>query len=381
MTMPRLIISALPLLTACDALWGGFATTTPPTCTDEVRKCSQMLSACPTANPDAAQDEAKRICSVSSPPVPTCTADKVTGTSKKYATSKLLLPRSTGSMTYSADIDGDGAAENQWKFVVDLVSIAGLDLQASLNSAVMDGDVTILADLRTPDVTDAGCAGLTLALAQPPAMGDPLPRYDGSDTFRIGATRGVTLYGGISSGRLSTTPSRALTAADAQKLEFTLSLGGGEVLPLTVHGVHLEGKLGTDRGQPAIVDGQLHGALSKKDIDGKIIPAVASLVTKQINAKPMDSSTQTIINVFENMANDVSRNKCSVAMNRCCKTNPATCIILPEEVQVSPIGGALTSDVHAFNENDTWAPRPPGMGVVNNGLSFGLGFGAIRAAF
>lgn len=381
MITPRIFLFALPLWTACDALWGGFATSNPPTCSEEIRKCSQTLTACPAADKEAAQDEAKRICNVTTPPAPTCSSDKVTGASKKYATSKLLLPSATGSTTYAADIDGDGSPENQWKFVVGLVSIAGLDLQASLNSAVEKGDVTILSDLRTPDLMNAGCAGLTLALAQAPAMGDPLPRYDGSDTFRIGATRGVTLYGGISSGRISTTPSRALTAADAQKLEFTLSLGGGEVLPLTVYGVHIEGKLATDRGQPVIVDGQLHGALSKKDIDGKIIPAVAALVTKQINAKPMDSSTQTIIAVFENMANDVSKNKCSVAMNRCCKTNPATCIILPEEVQVSALGGTLAGDVHAFNENDTWAPQPPGMGVVNNGLSFGLGFSAIRAVF
>lgn len=380
MITPRLLLPALPFLFACDALWGGFSTSNPLTCSDEIRKCSQTLSACPSGDQAAAQTEAKRICDGTAA-APTCTADKVTGSSKKYATNKLLLPRPTGSMTYTADIDGDGAAENQWKAVVGLVSAAGLDLQASIDSAVSKGDVIILSDLRTPDLTMAGCAGLTLALAQPPAMGDPLPRYDGSDTFRIGATRGVTLYGGITNGKLSTTPSRALTAADAQKLEFMLALNGGESLPLTIYGVHLEGKLSMDRGQPVIVDGQLSGALSKKDIDSKIIPTVASLVTKQINAKPMDSGTQAIIALFENMANDVSKNKCNVAMNRCCKTNPSTCIILPEEVQLSPLGDTLAGDVHAFNENGTWAPQPPGMGVVNNGLSFGLGFSAIRAVF
>jgi hypothetical protein len=152
-------------------------------------------------------------------------------------------------------------------------------------------------------------------------------------------------------------------------------------LPLTIYGLHAEGKLGLDRGQPAILDGQLHGALSKKDIDSTIIPKVASLVTKQINSKPNDGGTRTIINVFENMMNDVSKNKCSMDMSKCCKTSPATCVILEEEVQLSPLGGALAGDVHAFDDSGAWAPKPPGEGVVNNGLSFGLGFSAIHASF
>src|SRR5262249_33469435 len=159
----------------------------------------------------------------------------------------------------------------------------------------------ILADLKTPDLTVAGCAGLTLATAQPPAMGDPLPHYDGGDTFKIGATRGVKLYGGISGGKLSTTPSKSPTAEASPKLDFVLALGGGDVLPPTVSGCHVEGKPSQDRAQPTIVDGQPHGALPKKDTDRKITPAVATLVTKQINDKPTGSSTGTIIGIFENM--------------------------------------------------------------------------------
>jgi hypothetical protein len=382
MTMSRFFLAALPLLAACDALWGGFGTMSQATCTEEIQKCSQQRSACPTSDQAAAQSEAQRICGAPPPPpAPTCGADKVTGTSRKYATGKLLLPRSTGPMTYATDIDGNGAPENQWKAIVELVTIAGLDLQATLNSAVEKAEIVILADLVTPDLMTASCAGLTLGVAELPQMGDPLPHYDGTDTFKLGATRDIKLYGGILGGKLNTTPSRSLTAAQAQKLDFMLSLGDGDVLPLTVYGLHIEGRLGLDGGQPVIVDGQLHGALSKKDIDGKIIPAVATLVTRQINDKPMDSGTKNLIAVFENMINDVSKDKCNADMTRCCKTNPATCVILPEEVQVSPLGGTLAGDVHVFDDNGNWAPQPPGMGVVDNGLSFGLGFSAIRAAF
>src|SRR5262249_42631410 len=157
-------------------------------------------TACPTADPAAAQAEAQRICGA--PPAPTCSADKVTGASNQYATDQLLLPKPTGGMTYAADIDGDGATENQWLTVIEVVSVAGLDLQTSLDSAVAKGDIVILANLKAPDLMAAGCAGLTYDVAQSPAMGDPLPKYDGSDTFRTGATPAMTLYGGITSGRL-----------------------------------------------------------------------------------------------------------------------------------------------------------------------------------
>jgi hypothetical protein len=65
--------------------------------------------------------------------------------------------------------------------------------------------------------------------------------------------------------------------------------------------------------------------------------------------------------------------------NKCCHTNPKTCVILPEEVMASAVGGVLSPDVQVFDANDKWAPVPGGKG--KNGLSLGLGFTAIKATF
>ena len=88
-----------------------------------------------------------------------CTADKVTGTSYKYATNALRLPASSGTKTYASDIDGDGKSENALKTLVQAVSVAGLNLQDPINEAVADGDAVILAELKTTDLTTSSCAG------------------------------------------------------------------------------------------------------------------------------------------------------------------------------------------------------------------------------
>lgn len=308
-----------------------------------------------------------------------CTAEKVTGTSSKYATNALKMPKSSGSMTYASDIDGDGKTENQLKTLVQAVSVAGLNIQEPVNEAVASGEAVILADLMSPDLMKSSCSGVTLALAQSPKMGDPLPKFDGADNFKIGEIMGIKLYGKIEGGKLNTTPSKDQSSADEQKITLSLPIGGGNMLPLSIRGVHIEGNITMDKGQPVISDGAIHGVISKKDIDGKIVPTVASLVTKMIHDKPTDSTTMTIISLFENMANDVSKNKCMTDMTKCCKTNAATCEILPAEVLASPVGGVLSADVEAFDGSDAWKPVPGGKN--KNAMSVGLGFTMIKANF
>lgn len=308
-----------------------------------------------------------------------CSADKVTGTSYKYATNALRLPASSGTKTYASDIDGDGKSENALKTLVQAVSVAGLNLQDPINSAVADGDAVILAELKTTDLTTSSCAGLTLALAASPAKGDPLPHFDGSDTFKIGAVMGVKLFGKIDGGKIVTTASKDQTAANEQKIELTLPIGDGAMLPLSIRGVHVEGTLAMDKGQPVINDGVIQGVIAKKDIDEKIVPTVAGIVTKMVNDKPDDSTTKTIVSLFENMANDASKNKCASDMTKCCKTNPKTCVILPAEVMASPVGGVLGPDLQTFDDNYNWAPVPGGKN--KNGMSVGLGFSSVKASY
>lgn len=308
-----------------------------------------------------------------------CTADKVTGTANQYATSDLRLPQSSGSKTYAYDFNKDGKTENQLKTLIQAVTVAGLNLQDSVSKAVAGGEAVILSEVKTADLTSASCVGVTLSLAEPPAKGGMPPVFDGSDNFKVGNVMGVKLFGKIVDGKLSTTPSADQSAEDEQRIEISLPLSMGTVLPLALRGVHIEGTVTMDKGQPVLKDGQLHGVISQKDIDAKIVPLVAQLVTKLVNDDPMGSSTKTIVNLFENQMNQVSKDKCDNTPAKCCKTNAMTCEILPAEIKLSPVGSVLSSDIEAFDGTDRWAPSKENKN--KNGMSVGLGFSMIKAKF
>jgi len=316
------------------------------------------------------------------PGSPSCAADKVTGASYKYSTNELKLPKSVGTMKYTSDLDGDGKQENQLQLLVQAVTTAKVDLQTQINESVKAGNAIILSEIQAPDLAESGCAGLTLALAEPPQAGDPGPKFDGSDVFKVVQGMTAKLFGKISAGKLNTTASKDQTAATEQRIELMLPLDSNSTLPLTVRGVHIEGTLAKDaQGQPIIKDGIIHGAVSKKDIDTKIVPAVATLITKLINNKPNDPMTATVIGLFEDTGKDVSMKKCMDA-SKCCHTSPTTCVILPEEVKASVVGGVLAPDVHVFDENDNWQPLPASKGgTVKNGMSVGIGFSSIKASY
>ena len=67
-----------------------------------------------------------------------------------------------------------------------------------------------------------------------------------------------------------------------------------------------------------------------------------------------------------------------VAAN-CCRTSPATCLILPAEVAASPVGSVLAPDVEVLDASNKWAPVSGGTSY--DAMSFGMGFTAITAIY
>jgi hypothetical protein len=282
-----------------------------------------------------------------------------------------------GTLSLINDMDGDGKPENQLKNLINVVALSGLDIQASVDTAVQNGEAVLLTDVKTADLMSSSCSSFSFALAEAP-MGWK-PKFDGSDMFKVGAIMSVTLFGGITAGKMSTTPSKDQTAANEQKIQLTLPLGMGNTLPLALRGAHVEGTLAMEGGILKIKNGVIHGVLAQKDIDGKIVPLVAKLVSGLVNKDPMGSSTKTIVNLFENQMNQVSKDKCMNTPAKCCKTNPMTCEILDAEIKLSPVGSVLSSDIEAFDGTDRWAPSKENKN--KNGMSVGLGFSMIKAKF
>lgn len=328
--------------------------------------------------PDPTPDMAK--------PAATCTADKVTGSSNKLASNALLLPKSSGGSTYTYDFDGDGKPENQLKNLVNVVSLSGLDIQASINTAVESGEAVLLTDVKTADLMASSCSSVSFSLADAPPMGWK-PKFDGTDMFKVGPIMAVTLFGGITAGKLTTTPSKDQTSANEQKVSLNLPLGMGNNLPLDLRGAHVEGTLAMEGGVLKIKNGAIHGVLSQKDIDGKIVPLVANLLTDLIHKDtkmgvPGDTA-KAIIGLFEQKNGAASKAKCMANANDCCgftgMAHPDTCKIVTQEVKDSSIGGVLAPDVQVLDDQGNWKPVPGGK--MLNGMSVGIGFTSVTAKF
>lgn len=319
-------------------------------------------------------------------PTVTCTSDQVTGSSNKLASNALLLPKSTGGSTYTYDFDGDGKPENQLKNLINVVSLSGLDIQGSINTAVESGEAVLLTDIKSADLMASTCSSVSFALADSPMMGWK-PKFDGTDMFKVGPIMAVTLFGGITAGKLNTTPSKEQTAANEQKVSLNLPLGMGNNLPLALRGAHVEGTLAMEGGVLKIKNGAIHGVLSQKDIDEKIVPLVANLLTDLIHKDtkmgvPGDTA-KAIIGLFEQKTGTASKAKCAANAADCCgltgMAHPDTCKIVSQEVKDSSIGGVLAPDVQVLDDQGNWKPVPGGK--MLNGMSVGIGFTSVTAKF
>ncbi len=302
-----------------------------------------------------------------------CRGEDAPGKTYKLVMNSLTLPGSTGSSTFAYDFDGDGRTENQLKNLVAAVSVAGLDLQTPLSDAVSSGQIINLISLTSDSVDAAACVGVSLNQGK----GAAFPKFDGSDVFTPVSPTGSPLSGALASGKLTTTHSRVLTAVTESQFELQISLGKG-LLKLPLRGAQIEGIVQSGGPVFRMTSGVLHGVVAKKDIDDKLLPAIADQITDLIHSDPTSSNTRVIINLFESSTDPVSVTKC-MTPSRCCRLSPATCVILPEEVQRSPIGGVLSPDVEVLDDLGKWKPVPGGKKY--NAMSVGLGFSAITASY
>lgn len=304
----------------------------------------------------------------------TCRGTDAPGVTYKLVTDSLILPKTSGTGTYMYDFDGDGRLENKLKSLIQVIALAGLDLQASVDTAVASGATLQLAGVTTSDFMSSTCSGVLLVPAKPTLSP---PKFDGMDVLDKEMTPSATLIGAITASKLSTKASKDLLAAEDSPLELSLSLSG-MTLTLPLHGLQIEGTLERSGALVRIKQGVLHGVISATDLDMRLVPAIADQLTRLINSDPMSSTTMTIISLFENMANAVTKTKC-MTPSKCCKTSPATCVILPQEVKLSPVGSVLAPDVEVFDGGGAWKPVPGGRSP--NALTLGVGFTAVTASF
>lgn len=238
-----------------------------------------------------------------------------------YVSNKVYVPTTnTQSREYGLDLNADGTPDNQLGMVLSTLSGMGFDIQGTIDTAVAEGDIILLVDFQTKDFTNTTAAGIQVYLGdmENPAACNTGESYDiatktgcghhltGTASFSIAANSptNAALGGKIVNGTFTGGPG---------DLTLQIALGGTMAIELDLIGARAKGtgiaadKIGTATSGGVVIG----GAVTKEDIDMKVIPAVQAqllpIITRDCTmptAPPgcgclADSTGKTIIGLFD----------------------------------------------------------------------------------
>lgn len=194
------------------------------------------------------------------------------GTHYRYILDSLSWPTTNpDAQADGFDLDGNGRIDNQLGSVnAALVSNGGFDVQTPTDQAIARGDVLMLADLQTTDLTTATGAGYTMYIGTNPSPApcngstDTTCRHhlDGTGTFDVAAMpRDPQLIGAVATGTYTGGPGH---------LSMQLSIAGGAPVTFTLLAAHAE----LTPTSTAITRGKIGGAIAMSDFHDKIYPAL-----------------------------------------------------------------------------------------------------------
>jgi hypothetical protein len=249
-----------------------------------------------------------------------------TGPHYHYVVNKVLVPTKTGdAQKYGLDLDGNGNPDNALGNLLSALATQGINAQVSIDQAVLDGSITLLADLQTTDFTNAGTAGIQMFLgsdAQPPACnsGEMVTCGSGADATCTGC--GHDLTGSASFQIAPNSPmNAALTGpivggtmkAGPGDVALQISIGAGAPVEVDLIGARAQasGLSATAIGDPTNPDAGgmiIGGGISQTELDGTVIPAVVPIIAGVIathcpGAMPgacnCDTTGNTVLGLFD----------------------------------------------------------------------------------
>jgi hypothetical protein len=263
------------------------------------------------------------------------------GGSADYVISKLTLPTGSTAFQLGVDFNNDGTVDNVLGSILAAFSTMApaFEFQSDVNWVVNTGAAVHLMRVApqnlTAWVTTAQCCQAlqdpTLCASQAQAS-----CFSGSHTFSPDPKypQGRQLGGAITGSSIKFGPGT---------LMFRMPLDTGLTLDLDLKAAWIKGKLSGD----TITDGVLAGAVSKADVDGEIVPAVANLCNDALTDPNTEPATKDTIKTLFDGNQDGS-------------------VTAQEVANSGVIKAFLGGDVDVDND-----------GVKE--LSMGLGFSAVKA--
>ncbi len=313
-----------------------------------------------------------------------CTASA--GTNKaQYVVNSVLVP-SMSAKDYGIDLNGDTRVDNQLGQIIVTLAGQGLNVQDGVNQALMGGSLILLMQESSTDTNfqSDSCATTSLQLGTK-VMG--MPDFSGMGHFTAGGSQQPAGFNGpIAGGKFNSAP--PATTTHPVQASVTLPLVAGQnPVPIILQGAHLQ----FTRSGTMVTGGELQGAIKSADVQGHIVPAVASLLSnKLMDGMPQTATDMQISSLFD--TGGKADPSCSAGT---CK-NPTTgddplmragqCAVKGDKIidvcEVSTNGlvtNLLAPDVQMFDASGNYAPNKNN--TMKDSLSVGLGFTAVGATF
>lgn len=264
------------------------------------------------------------------------------GTHYHFVANKVFVPTTnTQAREYGLDLNADGTVDNQLGMVLSTLGSMGFDIQKTIDTAVADGNIILLADFQTKDFTNTTAAGVQVFLGANPTpaacngSADTVCGHhlDGMGSFSIasGSPMNAALGGKIVNGTFTGGPGN---------LTLQIALGGTTAINLNLIGAKAKGSsISADGIGMGTTGGMIFaGAVTKEDIDTQVIPAIQTqLIPTIMRDCPMptvpgcgcaDSSTgKTIVGLFD------ANHDCTVTVEEI-KTNSLIVSLLSPDVTV-----------------------------------------------
>lgn len=274
-----------------------------------------------------------------------------------YVVSDVRVPTTNAQANeYGIDVDGNGTIDNRLGEVLGtLASVGMFDVQGTVDEAVAEGDIVLLVDFQTRDFNNTSAAGIQVFLGDsdtvmPAAcnqgeMWDETTmmgcrhHLDGTGMFTIdpASPTNAALAGPIVNGTFEGGPGN---------LSLQISFGGAMALQLDLIGARVKASNLTADSLGGVV---FAGAISKSDIDNKLIPAIQAQIEPLIAADCTDlasppacgcaegSTGRLILNLFDAKLADGSPGKdCKVSVDEI-QTNSVIAVALTPDVTIDGV--------------------------------------------
>lgn len=296
------------------------------------------------------------------------------GTHYHYVVSKVDVPTNNQTSTeYGLDLDGKPPVDNQLGMVLSQLSsptLGGFDIQGTINKAVLEGSIILLADVQTSDATFAsdGATGMSVYLGENPVpsacngsadtaectgdsctgCGHQLSPSGGMFDVKAG-NDDLALAGKIVGGTFTGGPGN---------LTIQIALSGDQPIELDLIGARVKASQMSADTLGSVIIG---GALSQDDINNKVIPAVVTQLQPTIArdctdlTNPPDcgcaasSTGKTILGIFDKNPVD-----CKITQDEVVNNQVVASLLAPD-VTINGVK-ALSLGIRVKAEKATFTP-------------------------